>query len=586
MAVAVLVAAAALALVAGGSPAAAGPAPERPNIVVVMTDDQTLEEMRFLPEVERLIGARGAAFPDTTTNWPICCPSRATFMTGQYAHNHGVLGNSAPMGGFGNLDSEHTLPVWLQRSGYSTIHIGKFLNGYETSEVGVPPGWSEWHGSKRTYTFYGYELFEDGQVVTYGSIDEDPDDPADPESYSTDVYTDKAARAITEHAPAEQPFFLSVAYLAPHAGQPEGGGASRCVDTAKPAARHAGLLEDEPLPLPPSFNEADVSDKPRPISRLEPLTPQQITRTTKNYRCRAESLLAVDEGVKRIVDALRASGELDETMIVFTSDNGFMHGEHRIAAGKNRVYEEAVRVPLLIRGPGVPRGVEVADIAGNADLTATILDAAEARADHPLDGRSLLGFAAHPERFHGRELLIEQDAPTKPSGNPRGTEYQAVRTSRYKLVRHWDGQVELYDLRHDPYELENLRSDPAYDAVQAALIERLDRIADCAGSGCRRKPALKLILPDAVRKNGHKCRKPGDFVVRVRPSGGGPDPTPLVRASFRVAGERSGTDRSAPFKHKLNSRLLREQRKPRIEADAELLDGRILTLRDRVRVCR
>jgi hypothetical protein len=245
-----------------------------------------------------------------------------------------------------------------------------------------------------------------------------------------------------------------------------------------------------------------------------------------------------------------------------------------------------VRVPLLIRGPGIPHDVEVADIAGNADLTATVLDAAGARADHPLDGRSLLGVAAHPERMHGRELLIEQDAPTKPNGDPRGTEYQAVRTSKYKLARHWDGQVELYDLEADPYELQNLRSDPAYNKVQRALTKRLDKLGDCAGSTCRRKPALKLVLPDRVRKHGERCRRAGDFVVKVRKGGEGPSPAALVRASFRINGKRSGTDRSAPFRQKLNSRLLREKRKPRIEADAELLDGRILTLRDRVRICR
>jgi arylsulfatase A-like enzyme len=574
----------------GAAPATGGEAraatADRPNIVVVMSDDQTLEEMRFMPETERLLGNAGATFPDTTTNWPICCPSRATYFTGQYAHNHGVLGNSPPMGGYGNLEVEHTLPVWLQRSGYSTIHIGKYVNGYETSGDGVPPGWTEWHGSKRTYAYYGYELFEDGRVVTYGSLDEDPDDPADPASYSTDVYTDKAVRAIEERAPSAQPFFLNVAYLAPHEGRPEGGGASRCADTAKPAARHAGLLDDEPLPLPPSFNEADVSDKPRPISRFEPMSPQQITRTTKNYRCRGESLFAIDEGVKRIVEALRASGELRDTLLIYTSDNGFFHGEHRIGAGKNRVYEEAVRVPLLMRGPGIPRGVEVADIAGNADVTATIATAAGARPDHPLDGRSLLGFAAHPERYHGRELLIEQDAPTKPDGNPRGTEYQAVRTSHYQLVRYWDGQIELYDLETDPYELQNLRSDPAYDEVQRALVERLDRIGDCAGRTCRKRPALELVLPRPVRKDGGRCRRPGNFLAKVRPSGGGRHPTPLARASFRVNGQRSGTVRAAPFKRKLDSRLLRSRRKPLIEADAELIDGRILTLRDRVRVCR
>ena len=288
--------------------------------------------------------------------------------------------------------------------------------------------------------------------------------------------------------------------------------------------------------------------------------------------------------MKRIVEALRASGELRDTLLIYTSDNGFFHGEHRIGSGKNRVYEEAVRVPLLIRGPGIRRGVEVADIAGNADITATIAAAAGARPDHPLDGRSLLGFAEHPERLHGRELLIEQDAPTKPNGNPRGTEYQAVRTSRYKFVRYWDNQVELYDIRRDPYELENLRADPAYDEVRQALATRLEKLGDCAGKSCRTKPALRLKLPAPVRKNGAKCRTAGDFVASVRRRGDGS--AQLVRVSFRVAGQPSGTVRSAPFKQKLNSRLLRSERKPLIEADGELIDGRILTLTDRVRICR
>ena len=395
-AVAALAAVAALVLpqLGGGDPdraaAAAGAEQQRPNIVVVMSDDQTLEEMRFMPRTERLLGSAGATFPDTTTNWPICCPSRATFFTGQYAHNHGVLGNSAPMGGYGNLDVEHTLPVWLQRSGYSTIHIGKFVNGYETSGVGVPPGWSEWHGSKRTYAYYGYELFEDGRVVTYGSLDEDPDDPADPASYSTDVYTDKAVER-DRRAGAVSAAVLPLGrptWPRTRASPNAGGGAEPCADTRqaadpprRPARRRAAAPAAE-LQRGRRLRQA-AADR-----RFEPLTPQQIARTTRNYRCRGESLFAIDEGVKRIVEALRANGELRDTLLIYTSDNGFFHGEHRIGSGKNRVYEEAVRVPLLIRGPGIPRGVEVADIAGNADIAATIAAAAGARPDHPL-GRPL-----------------------------------------------------------------------------------------------------------------------------------------------------------------------------------------------------
>lgn len=583
---AVLAAVAALLVVLGGgaepADSAASPATqEKPNVIIVMSDDQTVEEMRFMPATERLIGGAGATFNNSVTNWPLCCPARATFLTGQYAHNHGVLGNAPPQGGFSELDINRTLPVWLQRAGYWTGYIGKFLNGYEGSDVGIPPGWSDWHGSKLTYWFYGYKLLEAGQVVTYGSTDEDPDVPADPGSYSTDVFTDKAVDAIAAQAPSDQPFFLSVNYLAPHEGAPNGG---RCGGAAKPAVRHSGLLDDEPLPQPPSLNEADVSDKPRQIRKLEPLTPEQIERTTTVYRCRAESLLAIDEGVERIVEQLRDSGELRDTIVVYTSDNGFFHGEHRLSGGKNRVYEEAVRVPLLIRGPGVPRGVEVDDVVVNADLAPTIVDLGGGKSGLPPDGRSLLPFVKHPERMHGREILIEQDTPEKANGNPRGTEYQAIRTNRYKFVRYWDDQVELYDLLADPYELDNLKNDPAYEEVRRVLSKRLAKLGDCAGKSCRTKPAMKLRLPEPVLRDGTRCRKAGDFVAAVeRP---GDDPWDgLVRVSFRVTGEPSGTVRKKPFERKLNSRLLRDRRKPLIEADAELIDGRILTLTDRVRIC-
>ena len=220
-------------------PAQAAPGDQgRPNVVVLMSDDQTQDSMRYMDRVRELIGERGATFPTSVTNWPVCCPSRATFQTGQYAHNHGVLGNKPPLGGFGRLDSTRTLPVWLKRAGYYTAHIGKFLNGYESSPVGVPPGWSEWHGSKRTYNFYGYELLENGELNTYGSPDENPDDPARPDTYSTDVYTDKAVDLIDRRAPQSKPFFLSVAYLAPHSGGPnprQSEPPSRCQRTAKPA---------------------------------------------------------------------------------------------------------------------------------------------------------------------------------------------------------------------------------------------------------------------------------------------------------------------------------------------------------------
>ena len=583
---AALVAAMLVAGVAGGTPEPAsgqGGDDERPNVVVIMSDDQTQDSMRYMSRVQSLIGERGATFPTSVTNWPLCCPSRATFLTGQYAHNHQVLGNGAPLGGFDRLDTSKTLAVWLQGGGYYTAHIGKFLNGYENSSVGTPTGWTEWHGSKQTYTFYGYELLEDGQLVEYGTNAEDPDEPARPETYSTDVYTDKAVELIGRRAPLDQPFFLSLAYLAPHSGgpNPDPPNESRCNGTAKPAARHIGAFASEPLPQPPSFNEADVSDKPSGISSREPLTTQQIGRATRNYRCRAESLLAIDEGVERIVNALSDTGELENTLVIYTSDNGFFHGEHRIQTGKNRIYEEAIRVPLLIRGPGIPEGVSVDELAINADLTPTILDATDLSAAIAVDGRSLLPTAERPGRLRGRELLIEQAGSADEEGGA-GVTYAAVRNSKYTYVSNASGETELYDLDADPYQLDNQVANPAYDAAEAALAARLAGLRTCAGESCRLRPALKLKLSRSVRDRGRSCRPPKDFLARLR----GPDSGALVRATFRVGAKLSGRDLSWPFKKELRPRLLRAKRRPEIRVVVELVDGRALSLQKRVRICR
>jgi N-acetylglucosamine-6-sulfatase len=555
-------------------PAEAG---ERPNVVVVMTDDQTQASISAMPRTQELVGSKGATFTNSVVNWPLCCPARATFLTGQYAHNHQVLGNEAPLGGFDRLQTAETLPVWLQRAGYFTAHIGKFLNGYEQSATGVPPGWSEWHGSKRTYTFYGYQLLEGGQLVTYGSTGDDPDNPAEPAQYSTDVYTDKAVELIGRRAPAAEPFFLSLAYLAPHSGgpnSPEGEPPVRCQTSAKPAARHNGVFANESLPTPPGFNEADVADKPAGIQSRPVLTTEQVAEITRDYRCRMESLLAIDEGVERIVNALQASGELENTLLVFTSDNGFFHGEHRIQTGKNRVYEEAIRVPLMLRGPGVAKGITVDEPAINADLAPTILHAAGGSAGLPLDGRSLLPLAEHPERAHGRELLIEQDS------------YVAVRNRRYVYAEYTAGdsagEVELYDLVADPYELVNQQANPAYAEVRAALAARLARLRGCVGESCRTKPALKLDLPRSRRSGGRSCRPPRNFVARVRGQGA----SGLVLTRFAVGPKRAGKDTAGPFKREIRPRLLRSRRRPWIRVVAELIDGRVVSLQRKVRICR
>jgi hypothetical protein len=312
------------------------------------------------------------------------------------------------------------------------------------------------------------------------------------------------------------------------------------------------------------------------------MTPAQIANTTRLYRCRLESLLAIDDGVQRIVKALKQHGELDDTLLIYTSDNGFYAGEHRLQTGKNRVYEEAIRVPLLIRGPGVPKGVKVDDLAVNADVAPTILDAARAKAGRVEDGRSLIPFAAHPARSHGRELLIEQFGSAADEEGQAGVTYAAVRTTRYKYVDYGSGEIELFDLAADPYELDNRHGDPALATSEAALATRLAGLRNCAGASCRARPSLKLKLPRPVHRRRPDCRRPAGFVAKVRGEG----VRSVAFVSFGVGSKLSGRDSGAPLRDRIEPRLLRRRRKPEVRAVAEMVDGRELSLQRRVRICR
>jgi N-acetylglucosamine-6-sulfatase len=444
----------------------------RPNVIVVMTDDQDANSVWAMPQVRSLLGEGGTRFTDSFVNYPLCCPSRATFLTGQYARNHGVLTGS----GFSDLDSSNTLAVWLQGTGYATAHVGKYVNGYGARNQGgptlVPPGWSEWYGAvPDVLAVYDYNLNENGTLVHYGSA---------PEEFKGDVLTQKAVDFIQRRASEPTPFFLSVGYTAPH-GAPNYAG-DPCPGGAKPAPRHVGAFAQEPLPRPPSFGEADVSDKPLDIRRRPILDGDYASHATRRYRCRLGSLLHVDEGVGAMAEALRSAGELDETLIVFTSDNGFFQGEHRIPFGKIYPYDEAIRVPLLVRGPGIPAGTRLDALTANADLAPTILDAASVPAGLSPDGISLLDLIQRPERE--RELLIENHLD-----DDSYTPYTGVLTSRYVYVEYATGERELYDLSADPFQLESLHSDPLHAKAMRWLAGRLAELRDCQGIECQRSAA-------------------------------------------------------------------------------------------------
>jgi N-acetylglucosamine-6-sulfatase len=538
----------------------------RPNVLVVMTDDQTIESLRVMANVKTLLADQGTTFDSSFASFSLCCPSRATFLTGQYAHNHGVMGNAPPEGGYAKLDSSNTLPVWLQRAGYHTVHIGKYLNGYPGSNrTHVPAGWTEWYGSidPSTYQFYNYTLNENGRLVTYGS---------DPASYQADVYSRKAVDTVRRLAPAPAPFFLSVAFLAPHSGGPRESDDPRNFPTPVPAPRHRNGFATEPFPQSPSFNEADVSDKPLGIRNRPPLNAQAIASITENYRQRLESLLAVDEAVAAIVAALRETGELDQTLIVFTADNGFFHGEHRVPDGKVLLYEPSIRVPLILRGPGVPRGRRVPELVANVDLAPTIVDAANASPLRVMDGRSLLPLAADAGRRTGRDILIERG----PGGNNQQI-FAALRTPRYLYAEYSNGDRELYDLVRDPDQLTSLHTDPAHQTLRTALAGRLAQLRSCAGAVCRAAPQLRTAL-------GYQYRRAQCSRSRVRALVDGPDIGSVQQVEFFIRGVRVARDRAAPFRVVFAARRFRSARVLRVRA--VLNDGRIVTLDRAVRRCR
>jgi N-acetylglucosamine-6-sulfatase len=466
---------------------------ERPNLVVVMTDDETVGELAGMRNVRRLIGARGVRFNRSYVSYPVCCPSRATYLTGQYAHNHGVMGLYPPTGGYGRFDKRNALPVWLQRAGYHTAHLGKFLNGYGDQEpADVPPGWSDWHATVdySTYQMWGYTMNENGRMHTYGRpFDENP------KLYQTNVLAAKAARIVRRNAGGSKPLFLSVNFLAPHHE-------SRAIQRrsgrlVRPAPRHRRAFASAPLPRAASFNEADVSDKPRFLRRRRSLTAGDIALIRRDARARRAALLAVDDGVKRIVSALRRTGELDETYIIFTSDNGYMQGQHRVRSGKMLPYDPSTRVPLLMRGPGIPSGQVSSELVANIDLTPTLLELAGAVAGKTVDGRSLMPFARHPALRTKRAILHEtggaryagpreQDEQTN-LRRPlkRVVSYNAIRTTRWLYVRWRNGARELYDLRRDPDQMVSLHAGRAHRHVRHVLARRLRALATCSGDSCR-----------------------------------------------------------------------------------------------------
>ena len=548
----------------------------RPNVVTLMTDDQTLASLSSMAQTQALLGGEGTSFRRAISTFPLCCPARATFLTGQYAHNHGVLHNAGPNGGYKVFDNANALPVWLQQAGYRTMHLGRYLNGYGEEQHGgpaVPPGWSDWHAAMdpTTFNYASWRMSDNGVASMYPR-------PGRAGEHQTDFYGRRASELIDDAARSPQPFFLNLWFSAPHSGGPRDPDDQASVRSPHPAPRHRDAFAGSALPRPPSFDEANVADKPQLIFERPRLAPEVVAGIQENYQQELESLQAVDEAVGAVHAALQRSGELDNTLIVFTSDNGFMHGEHRWPSEKVLPYEESIRVPLLLRGPGVPAGRVDRRLVTNLDVAATVLDAAEALPARSQDGRSLLALLADPGAELGRDVLLENGQGA--NGVPA---YRGLRTYRYKYIEHLTtGEYELYDLRRDPNELRSLDASVRHEPVLLELQARLRRMTRCAGRRCRARPSLRLALKAKTRRSrAGRCVRGG---VRVRVTGkeGGK----VVRADVLVGRRRVARVSRPPFARSVSGRRIRRGRELLLRVRTELRDGRVATLDRRLLACR
>ena len=317
--------------------------PSHPNILFVLTDDLDRTELAVMPNVSTLLADQGVSFNNYFVSVSLCCPSRSTTLRGQYSHNTGVETNGGTNGGFETAHrlglERSTIATWLHKAGYRTALVGKYLNGYPNTatlpyRVLLVVQWDSPTVGGNPYAEFDYTLNENGNLVHYGS---------EPRDYGTDVYTEKTIGFIDQAAADHKPFFAYLATYAPH--QP-----------ATPAPRDKQLFPGVHAPRTASYDEADVSGKPAFIRSLPKMDPATVAAVDRLYRRRIQSLQAVDDAVGELVDALDRNGQLDNTYIVFTSDNGFHLGQHRMPAGKQPAYEEDIHVPLIVRGPGIPAG--------------------------------------------------------------------------------------------------------------------------------------------------------------------------------------------------------------------------------------
>lgn len=437
-----------------------------PNVILMVLDDMRKDELEHMPKLQTLLVSQGLKFTEAFAVNATCCPARAAILRGQYPHNSGVdhVGD-----GFHNFRVKgaeaETLATHLKDGGYRTGLYGKYFVDYPEpgNKTYTPPGWEEWVAMGNKKGYYDFDMVENGVGTHYGT---------GPENYVTDVLAGKVLGAIGRAETDPRPFFLYVTPMAPH-------------NPATPSERHAALFSDMNSPRPPSYNESSVTDKPLWIQVMNKFTSSDKTTIDNLYRDRLRTLQAVDEMVENMVNRLAELGELDNTYFIFTSDQGFMLGEHRIKYGKGNSYEEAIRVPMVVRGPGVAAGTSSGSIVLHTDLMPTILDLTVGGIPAFVDGRSFrtLLDGSVPRRWRSR-FLVEH--PTEPSIDVafEAPPHHSIRTKRYLYTEYvYTFEKEYYDLSSDPYELTNGYVYPS-GSVITGLQTDLAKLKTCAAATC------------------------------------------------------------------------------------------------------
>ncbi len=448
-----------------------------PNIVFVLTDDLSLDLIRYMPQVQAM-QRQGLTHDNYFVTDSLCCPSRSSIFTGNFPHDTGVFTNTGSDGGIGAFYRHHeqqsAFNVHLQHAGYRTALMGKYLNGYMTkqspvSRTYVPPGWNEWDVAGKGYPEFNYDLNQNGKLVHYGHQSQD---------YLVDVMARKGASFVTRTARSGKPFFLELATFAPHAPY-------------TPAPRYAHYFPGLKAPEPPNFDVLP-SNAPHWLQGHQSLSPRQRKKINRAFRRRVQDVQAVDDMITRIKNTLKATGQLKNTYIVFSSDNGYHTGEYRLTPGKQTAFDTDIHVPLVIDGPGVPADRSTGAMTQNVDLASTFEQLASSPS--PSDGHALLptfrggtpsGWRnAVLVEHHGPDLdfKADPDAQHFSSGDP--TTYEAMRTRNFTYVEYRDGEREFYNLRRDPYELHNAAGSLNADQ-RTHLHAELARMKNChGGSSC------------------------------------------------------------------------------------------------------